>query len=393
MRKDGIEHRPGVVVPVVGNAEHATADFSQPAQTLFIQPGQHRLAIGGYHLGKFAIKNRGVQELTDFYNTWIGMKIVEKTFGMTSYEGIIWQLDLIKNGVNYRRTLNPKYWHNRVKVKYTDENGSPSGIAWSENTSSSEIYGVMEYFISIGPTVSSAATALRDSELTAYAWPISRTIGSVDVSQIKPSSSNDGLYITTAGFMATANWKLSEVKSTTAPASTILSGLVGLTEFISSGRIETNSMLTRYEGNIIPQRVGDLIKIVIKQGDSSGNIWRGGVYADQKFIYEPVPTTIDYILQNGMLVDAAGTQVNPALLNPGFYVRDSNAPKGGQPPGTSNIWDDPQVSYCDEVEYTWPDKLRLKFPGEKQSVDILYKQIANIGDYLTKNPEERTWRI
>jgi hypothetical protein len=46
-------------------------------------------AIGGFHTGKFAVKNKGMLELTDFYNSWIGMKIVESTFGMESYSGIV----------------------------------------------------------------------------------------------------------------------------------------------------------------------------------------------------------------------------------------------------------------------------------------------------------------
>jgi hypothetical protein len=87
--------------------------------------------------------------------------------------------------------------------------------------------------------------------------------------------------------------------------------------------------------------------------------------------HEQAPTTVDYILRDGALYDKAGVTVDPALINPGFYVRDTNAPMGMQPPGTSNIWDDPQVSYCDEVEFIWPDTLRLKFPGETFSTGVV----------------------
>ena len=107
-------------------------------------------AIGGYHTGSFEVTNLGMPQLTDFYNTWIGMKIVENTFGITSYEGIIWQLDLVKNGVNYRRTLNPNYWHNLVQVIHTDLAGDQQTIAYAENTDSSEIFGAMEYTYVLG---------------------------------------------------------------------------------------------------------------------------------------------------------------------------------------------------------------------------------------------------
>ena len=92
------------------------------------------------------------------------------------------------------------------------------------------------------------------------------------------------------------------------------------------------------------------------------------------------------ILRDGALYDKAGVKVDPALINPGFYIRDTNAPMGMQPPGTSNIWDDPQVSYCDEVEFLWPDTLRLKFPGESMTIVALGR-----GWTTSDEPWRRTW--
>ena len=325
-------------------------------------------AIGGYHTGRFTVKQLGMPQLTDFYNTWIGMKIVENTFGITSYEGIIWQLDLIKNGINYRRTLNPKYWQNRVKVIYTDGDGEQQTIDYSENTDSSDIFGEMEYQYVIGGASSAGATALQTRALVDYAWPKSRTVGSVSVGEPSPLMRGDGLYVTTAGFWTTMNWEYRESMGT-AGASTLITTLVGETEFVTAGRIETNALSIGAES--MSKRNGDIIEDIINQGDASGNVWKGGVYADKKLVYEPAPTTIDYILRNGALYDKAGVVVDPALINPGFYVRDTNAPMGMQPPGTSNIFDDPQVSYCDEVEFIWPDTLRLKFPGEAFIADVV----------------------
>ena len=327
-------------------------------------------AIGGYHLGSFEVTNLGMPQLTDFYNTWIGMKIVENTFGITSYEGIIWQLDLIKNGVNYRRTLNPNYWHNNVQVVYTDGPGDKKTIAWSENTDSSDIFGEMKYQYTIGGASSAGATALQAQALVDYAWPKSRTVGSVSVGEPSPLSSGDGLYVTTAGFSTTLNWKYKSTYTLSA-ANAMISTLVGTSEFVTAGRVETNALSVIVDGSMIPIRTGDAMEDIINQGDASGNVWKGGVYAGQKFVYEPVPTTIDYILRDGALYDKAGVKVDPALINPGFYIRDTNAPMGMQPSGTSNIFDDPQVSYCDEVEFIWPDTLKLSFPGESMAIVAL----------------------
>jgi hypothetical protein len=326
-------------------------------------------AIGGFHTGKFAIRNRGMPELTDFYNSWIGMTIIERTYGIISYEGIVWQLDLIKNGVNYRRTLNPKYWHNRVKVLYTDSNGDRQVVGWSENTDSSGIHGEMEYIYTLGETSANLATSYRDSKLARNAWPRSRNVGGVEVGKTKPSLRRDGLYVTTAGFSATLNWQVYESTSSAA-TSTMLNTLIGTSEFVTAGRIETNSDTADVSGDPIPQRIGDMINEIVGGGDTSGNLWKGGVYANQEYIYEQLPTTVDYVLQRGMLLNKANIPVELPLVNPGFYVRDANAPRGGQPPGTSNIWDDPQVTYCDEVEFIYPDKLALKFPGEDQTVIV-----------------------
>lgn len=330
-----------------------------------IQRGWRRTkrAIGGYHTGQFLIQNVGMQQLTDFYNSWIGMKIVERTFGIISWEGIIWQMDLIKNGVNYRRTLDPRYWHNNVQVKFTQTNGRQATTGYSENTSSSEIYGEMDYTVVIGVALPADAGTHRDRELTQYAWPQSRTVGRVTLGSSDLQFTGDGLYITTAGFFSTINYYENKA-SYTIDAGTLVSQLVNISEFVTSGRIEANSTSITIDGSAIPFRNGDMIISVISRGDTSGNIWKGGVYANQKFNYEPVPTTVDYILRDGMLYDSTGVLVNPALIDPGFYVLDTNAPTGGQIAGTSNVVDDPRVSYCDEVEFIWPDQLQLNFPGQ-----------------------------
>lgn len=331
-------------------------------------------AIGGYHLGSFAIKDRSAAQLADYYNSWLGYKIVETKSGITSYEGVVWQVDLIKNGVNYRRTLNPKYWANRVKVFYTNTAGERREAAWSENTDSSAIYGVMEKAITLGVATSTGATAERDKVLLELAWPRSRNVGSVSVGDPSPLMSGDGLYVTTAGFSTVINWTYRESSSTN-DASQQLAALVVAANHVTDRRIETNALSVQTTGSPIPQRIWDMMKVIISHGDASGNIWKGGTYAGPRFVYEQAPTTIDYILRNGALYDNANIKVDPALLDPGFYVRDTGAPSGEQPPGTSNIFDDPQVSYCDEVEFIWPDDLRLKFPGENLSVDILTAQV------------------
>jgi len=72
---------------------------------------------GGYWEASFDIKEPTLK-LHEYYNHWIGKIIKAYSYGMTAWEGIITQLDLVQDGFNYRTTLNPKWWHNSVKVVY-----------------------------------------------------------------------------------------------------------------------------------------------------------------------------------------------------------------------------------------------------------------------------------
>lgn len=332
-----------------------------------------KLAVGGYHIGTFSITSGGISDLTDFYNMWIGHRITETTAGMITWEGVIWQTDLIKDGITHRRTLSPEQWHNRIKVLYSDDVGERSSIAWSENTDSSDIYGEMEYVISLGGATSAGATALQARHLTDFAWPRSRIVDSITIGQA--GGRQNGLYITAVGFWATLNWQYRET-SETAAASTLLGTLIGETEFVTAGRVETNSLSVRVDAFPIPQRIGDLVEDIIRQGDASGNVWQGGVYADQKFVYESAPTAVDYYIERGRMYNKAGTLITPELLDPGFFVRNVNAPMSWEPPGTSNVWDDPTVAYCDQVEYIHPGIIKLHFPGESSRVEILQQRIT-----------------
>lgn len=320
-------------------------------------------AVGGYYSGKMAVKDLGSTQLTEFYNTWLGMKIIEKNYGITTWEGIVWQLDLYQNGINYRRTLNKDLWHNRVKYYYLDANGVKQVLDWSENTDSSDIYGSMEMIYTSGTYGTITATARRDTILTEHAWPLSFKVGSQAIGA--PTSRRDGLYVTCVGFWATLGWKFYE-SSFSGVGDAVINTLVGASEFVTAGRLEDNSGLSDAEadGTVTAMRISEYIEDIISAGDNNGALWVGGVYEEQKFNYKPAPTTVDYVIKKGRLYDKGGALVVPETLKPGFYVRDPAAPLGYKPPGTSNIWDDPKISWVGEVEFEYPNKLWLHYPGE-----------------------------
>jgi hypothetical protein len=196
------------------------------------------------------------------------------------------------------------------------------------------------------------------------------------------------------------NWTHREF-SEIGPASTLITTLVGETDNINVGRIESNTLSSEVDADLGPQRIGDAIMKIVSAGDASGNLWKGGVYANQyeesyqgspnQFVYEPVPTTVDYELQGGKIYRTGGLEFPISQFLPGVYVRDTQAPPREKPPGSSNVWDDPQVSYCNECEFIWPNTLRLKFPGLRQSVATTAPSLFDVPG-MGGGPHRRPWR-
>lgn len=318
----------------------------------------------GYHIGKMTINDLGELEATDLFNSMLGKVIKETTYGITSYEGLVWQLDLIKNGVNYRRSLAGEQWHNRVKAKFTDYSTQEAEeTAWVTNDKSIEFYGEMEYIVPLGNATDAQAAAQRDRELNQYSYPISKTVGSVDVSQIRSGGNAAQLIVTTVGLGATLNWQIKET-TTTSTASSVITTLINSTDYVVPGNIETNSLSVSITGAVNAVRVGDAIRSIVAQGDASGNIWRGGVYADMKYDYEQVPDEVRFEMLNGRLYEQQHPVAVLQFVKPGFYIYDQSAPATYTPPGVTGVQNTPKVSFCNEVEFIYPNALLLKFPGE-----------------------------
>jgi hypothetical protein len=315
--------------------------------------------------------------MAHFYDQWLGMRLVEKTLGITSWEGIVYEMRLVVNGVEYIRSLDPELWHNKMKVVYSDDTGARQTVAWSENTDSSDEFGEAQYILTLGGSTSVAATALRNRHLLEHGWPRSRMV-SGGLRAGSRSGDEDGLHVTVAGFWATLNWRYREANISDSAYNAAVT-LIGASEFLSIGRAEANGLSLYLESEPIPQRLGDLLEEVIGQGDSNDNVWQGGIYADRELTYEQAPTSVTHYLRGGGLVDAAGTPVVLGLVEPGFLLLNADAPTGGQPPGSSSPWDDPRVAYVDEVEFIAPNQLQLRLHGTEEGLLALELKIRSRG--------------
>jgi len=223
-----------------------------------------------------------------------------------------------------------------------------------------------------------AADAFRDSQLTRCAWPRSWEVQGDSYGGEGGRPGPDTLEVSCLGYWANLNQRYRETNET-ATAADLVTTLVGESEFVTAGRIEANTDSTFVNCTDIPQRIGDLVRGIIEQGDNTGAVWQGGVYEGRKLVYEPAPTAWTYQKKGSELQDKAGNPVLLALVLPGFLLYNASAPTGWAKPGTASESDDPRIRYVEQVEYVAGgrggyDELRLSFPGEDLSLSVMQER-------------------
>lgn len=318
-------------------------------------------AIGGYWVGDFSITSEemSLPEMTQFYNTLLGCRVVELTGGVITWEGEIAEMDLTLGGMTYRRTLNPERWHNRVKVHYTDNSsGSATATAWDENESSAKKYGESEYVDVVGDHyTSSSAQALRDRRLAENAYPVPVPVGALSMAD-RDAKTPPSLHVICEGFVYSINRRYRESDTAAAAISTQITTLVGESEFVTAGSIDTNSDTVAISCSEVATRLWDLLDEFIAMGDTSGNRWVGGVMAGRKFYYRQAETQVTHHWHDGQLYDASGVLIEPPFIKPDIIVHVGDAPVGETPPGGGE-WNNPQNIYVEEVEFIYPNQFRL----------------------------------
>jgi len=309
--------------------------------------------VGGYWMGDFSIGQdqltRG--EIIDFYNQAIGWRIVEMSYGYITWEGRISQLKLAIDGAEYTRSLDPEHWHNKVAVRYP-----PTITAWSEDTDSSDLYGESCYIDSVGGAYNStAAEARRDRRLAEHAYPRSRATGGLASSK---EAKGVHLDVLCAGYVFSLNQRYRSTDTAAANVSTQISTLVGESEFVTAGTIDTNALQAPISTEGIPTRLWDLIDELLAMGDDSGDMYIGGVYAGRIFNAHLAETAVTHYWRNNALYDAAGNPVLPTHIKPDIVVELINAPRSQVVPG-GGIKDKPNRVYIEQVEFIAPDGYRL----------------------------------
>ena len=325
-------------------------------------PGWRRTtrAKGGYYLGDFHITGETATpvEMGAFFTSNIGRVIKEKTASMTTWEGEIVEMDLTIGGITWRITLNPERFQNKVNVYYTDATtGIQGSSGWSEDTDSSDIYGESQYIEVVGKHYdSTVATARRDRRLIEFAYPQSIPVG--DLRRAAEGVNDALLAIRCAGLWHGINRRYQTADIAAANLSAQISTLVGYSEFVAAGRIETNTLSVPIKCATQPRRLWDLISELIGIGDAAGDRWVGGCYEGKKFNYAEAQQTVDHYWDNGQLVDKSRSPVIPSVIKPDMVVQLASLLPGDTPPG-GNVWDSPRNVWIEEVEFSAPGQYRL----------------------------------
>ncbi len=309
---------------------------------------------GGYWMGDGTITSAtmGRTRILDLYNNSIGRRIVERTFGITTWEGEIVAMTLTMDGVVFNRTMNVSRWHNRVKVRF-----GGSETAWDENTGSSDIYGESHYIDSSAFDYdATGATAARDRRLAKNAFPRSRVEGGLSSQTTEQTETS--LHMTFAGYVFSMNRRYYEANLAPVDLDVQIAALVAASEFVTAGRLEENTTDLAVFAAEMPGRIWDLILHLIQAGDTAGNDWTGGVYADRLFNYELAETTVTHYWRSGRLLDLGGVPVPPSMILPNIIVQISNAPSAVTPPGGATI-DNPKNVLISEVQFRAPDQFTL----------------------------------
>jgi hypothetical protein len=351
-----------------------------PDLNAIVRNYRHRSSrIGGYLDASFTLseENLTASELEQFYNLNIGCRIEEITLGRVTWEGYISEMTLVTQGSEFTISLIPEYFRNSIWVYYTDEEGVQQVTAASTNDDSVAIFGRCAWIESLGTANATGATAWRDTFLITHAWPRSRITGGDSREHKTNEPLSDELHITLAGYWETLGW-LYNTDLDEDTASNLITAIVGDSAYVTAGRIEANTDTLAYDDTIIPRRLHDLLTELIEQGDSSGNLWEGGVYAGRLFVYEQADTDWLYQLQGDLLLNKTGQPVELSTVNPGFLLFNANAPTGWAKPGTSSTWDDPRIGYVDEVAYERnvdTDVLRMHYYGAVPASSILARRM------------------
>jgi len=343
-----------------------------------IESYQHDIrAFGGYYSAKMRINNsqNNIEDWIDRGGaTGLGRHVaVYNPAGIIVWEGFVNKISVQLGGFSY--SLGPFMdISNRVTVVYSivDTSTTPptTGIrtrtAVANDTDSQSLYGIIERIVSAGGAITTEAERARDSWLNERANPLSNSRDNV-ASSAGPSLSLDCL-----GYW---HWFKLYVYNQTAT-----SGDINLSDKIEDVvNAQLNSIFSTDFKDItentfqVPdyddkdRKAETILKQLQQLGDSSGNRYNIGCYANRMIKYEQAPTIYELqrrLTGNEGITDRLSSMIDPWDVIAGKWIFYPDFLTGRIPPVTeATLRTDPRTTYIESVKFTAP--WQVSITGDK----------------------------
>lgn len=250
---------------------------------------------GGYWRGSLTIPaDKGINILKLFDNG-MGYHFSERTGGIVTWEGLIYEMDLIWKGSRHRRSFAEMF--NHVNIYYTDETNTSQNSSAAENSVSISKYGRREYVDTLTGQPAAVAEQQRDTTLLENSYP--------NPYFVDHDSGEDQLILRPHGYIWTANWRYESAgDGTTDTVDGWMTEIVQTDcEFLGVGAIASNTKSIK-KAHPAPKLALDQIADLNDAG-IDGNPTRYYVGNKRRFYYEQISTTPSYFDAGGVLYPAS----------------------------------------------------------------------------------------
>jgi len=154
-------------------------------------------AMGGFWQGSFRLEG-DINFLQSAFYDWLGFDLQERSDGDITWEGMIYEMDLVTGGVQRRRSFDQMA--NRIMTRYVNPSNETTDSAWVTNDTSIGRYGQKDEILALDGVPQPAAESARDRALVEWAWPWARPVG--------PWKQGDQyLDVLACGYIFTLNWR------------------------------------------------------------------------------------------------------------------------------------------------------------------------------------------
>ncbi len=325
-------------------------------------------SFGGFFSARLKINN-SQNDIEDWIDrggaTGLGRHIVVyNPAGVIIWEGFVNKINVALGGFSF--SLGPLMEiSNRVTVIYSavDTSTTPPTVGTRiktdtvNDTDSQALYGIIERIVSTGGAIDAEATRVGDSWLEERSNPLTNSKDNVS------GDSGPSLSLSCLGY---SHWlKLYAYNQT------VTSGNINLSQKIENViTAQLNSIFSTDFKDItentfqVPafddkdKKAETILKQLQQLGDSSGNRYNLGVFADRKVIYSQAPTIHELqrrLTGNEGITDRLSAPVDPWDVTSGKWMFYPDFLTGRIPPvTTATLRTDPRATYIEGVKFTTP---------------------------------------